>query len=184
MSNEPSRRLFLRNVTLGSMAVGSGLPLAACGGDDDAPAPTAPVVSYQHGVASGDPLADRVMLWTRVTPAADGTIAVQWEVASDEAFTKVVKSGSAANPLDTPGLANFAAAMLELTLTPEGMMARSPIGTSAGPNYFSVAGTRILAGSDFSATDIDRPVVAVSAALVKSNACLARSKRRANRWFC
>lgn len=95
MSNEPSRRLFLRNVTLGSMAVGSGLPLAACGGDDDAPAPVAPAVSYQHGVASGDPLADRVMLWTRVTPVAEGTVTVQWEVASDEAFTKVVKSGSA-----------------------------------------------------------------------------------------
>lgn len=94
MSNEPSRRLFLRNVTLGSMAVGSGLPLAACGGDDDTPAPIAPAVSYQHGVASGDPLADRIMLWTRVTPAADGTVPVQWEVASDEAFTKVVKSGS------------------------------------------------------------------------------------------
>ena len=26
-------------------------------------------VAFRHGVASGDPLADRVMLWTRITPA-------------------------------------------------------------------------------------------------------------------
>ena len=93
-SNEPSRRLFLRNVTLGSMAVGGALPLAACGGDDDAPAAPAPVVSYQHGVASGDPLSDRLMLWTRVTPATEGVVPVQWEVASDEAFTQVLKTGT------------------------------------------------------------------------------------------
>lgn len=96
MTTESSRRHFLRNVTLGSVAVGGGLPLAACGGGDDDVAPTdSPQVTYQHGVASGDPLADRVIVWTRVTPAVSADVAVQWEVASDAAFTTIVRSGSA-----------------------------------------------------------------------------------------
>ena len=94
MTTESNRRRFLRNVTLGSVAVGGVLPLGACGSDDDAPAPEAPKVSYQHGVASGDPQPDRVILWTRVTPAADGEVPVSWEVASDAQFATIVKSGS------------------------------------------------------------------------------------------
>jgi len=40
---------------------------------------------FRHGVASGDPLTDRVILWTRVTPPA-GAVAqsVSWELARDE----------------------------------------------------------------------------------------------------
>src|SRR5205085_5911743 len=57
---------------------------------------------FVHGVASGDPLPFAVVLWTRVTPsveAAPGSglgpvVDVDWEVASDAAFTAVVASGS------------------------------------------------------------------------------------------
>jgi alkaline phosphatase D len=53
---------------------------------------------FRHGVASGDPLSDRVILWTRVTtpPArgAAGPVDVRWQVASDERLTRVVASGS------------------------------------------------------------------------------------------
>lgn len=84
------RRRFVRQITLGAAALGT-LPLAACGGGDD----DAPAVQFTHGVASGDPLADRVMLWTRVTPPADfsAEIPVQWEVASDAAFASIVARG-------------------------------------------------------------------------------------------
>lgn len=84
------RRRFVRQITLGAAALGT-LPLAACGGGDD----DAPTVQFAHGVASGDPLADRVMLWTRVTPPADfsAEIPVQWEVASDAAFASIVARG-------------------------------------------------------------------------------------------
>lgn len=87
---DSGRRRFVRQLTLGAAALGT-LPLAACGGDDD----DAPAVQFAHGVASGDPLADRVMLWTRVTPPADftGDIPVQWEVASDAAFASIVARG-------------------------------------------------------------------------------------------
>src|SRR5688500_6915551 len=49
---------------------------------------------FLHGVASGDPLADRVILWTRVsgTDAASRPL-VRWEVARDEAFRQIVRRG-------------------------------------------------------------------------------------------
>jgi alkaline phosphatase D len=59
------------------------------------PAP-APAEVFAHGVASGDPLADRVILWTRVTPDGDpAEVAVEWVVARDEACTDVVARGRA-----------------------------------------------------------------------------------------
>lgn len=51
-------------------------------------------VSFAHGVASGDPLADAVIIWTRVSNLTRSA-SVRWSVALDEAFTQVVKRGSA-----------------------------------------------------------------------------------------
>ena len=51
---------------------------------------------FTLGVASGDPLPDRVMLWTRlVDPLApiEGEHLVEWEVARDEGFRDVVSGG-------------------------------------------------------------------------------------------
>ncbi len=48
---------------------------------------------FYHGVASGDPLADRVILWTRVTPETQqAKIDVTWEVAEDETFASLYKT--------------------------------------------------------------------------------------------
>jgi len=50
---------------------------------------------FYHGVASGDPLQDRVIIWTRVTPASVvDSIEVQWRMARDSSFTSLVASGS------------------------------------------------------------------------------------------
>jgi alkaline phosphatase D len=49
---------------------------------------------FRHGVASGDPLSDRVILWTRIsgtTPAARP--GVRWEIARDEAFRQIAGRG-------------------------------------------------------------------------------------------
>ncbi|MSY83707.1 MAG: alkaline phosphatase [Actinobacteria bacterium] len=56
---------------------------------------------FQHGVASGDPLPEAVLIWTRVTPTPAATpgsakgrpVTVRWEVARDARFRKVVSSG-------------------------------------------------------------------------------------------
>ncbi|WP_424533305.1 alkaline phosphatase D family protein [Sphaerisporangium viridialbum] len=57
---------------------------------------------FQLGVASGDPLPDGVMLWTRLAsrplePLGGmpyGRLKVEWELAEDEAFTRRVRRGS------------------------------------------------------------------------------------------
>lgn len=50
---------------------------------------------FYHGVASGDPLEDRVVIWTRVTPEIidNSEVQVSWRVATDTRSTHVIKSG-------------------------------------------------------------------------------------------
>ena len=53
---------------------------------------------FYHGVASGDPLSDRVIIWTRVTPdETTGTettdIPVKWYLTSDVELQNVVAEG-------------------------------------------------------------------------------------------
>jgi len=50
---------------------------------------------FRHSVASGDPLQDRVMLWTRVTTDIDGPVEVVWRMARDEGMRDLVSSGAA-----------------------------------------------------------------------------------------
>lgn len=50
--------------------------------------------TFNHGIASGDPLSDRVILWTRVTPEKEGVIKVTWEIATDNAFSDVLYTAS------------------------------------------------------------------------------------------
>jgi alkaline phosphatase D len=49
---------------------------------------------FYHGVASGDPLQDRVIIWTRVTPQERApSIEVSWEVADDNNFANIITKG-------------------------------------------------------------------------------------------
>ena len=57
---------------------------------------------FGFGVASGDPTASAIVLWTRVTPSPDAlpgsgkgrSVTVSWQLAADEAFTTVVRQGT------------------------------------------------------------------------------------------
>lgn len=59
---------------------------------------------FQLGVASGDPDHRSVVLWTRLAPQplvpdsgmTNDSVAVDWEVASDEGFSQIVTKGTAA----------------------------------------------------------------------------------------
>ncbi|MFD6363404.1 alkaline phosphatase D family protein [Streptomyces roseolus] len=95
ISPAPTRRTVVKAAT----AVAAPALLGAA-----APAlADAPVPAFLHGVASGDPLPDGVLLWTRVTPSPEAVpgsglgadVRVDWEVAEDRAFTRVVASGAA-----------------------------------------------------------------------------------------
>ena len=91
------RRRFLKT----SAAAGAGLVVAArLPRGLEARAGEAP---FLHGVASGDPLPDRSIIWTaRVTPTPNASpgssegpnVLVRWEVASDRGFSNVVRSGT------------------------------------------------------------------------------------------
>jgi alkaline phosphatase D len=89
--DDPSRRRLV--IGAGSaLALGASLGLAGCGGG--APGDSGED-RFGYGVASGDPLSDRVILWTRVNNLS-APAQVNWELASDAAFVNIVRSGTAA----------------------------------------------------------------------------------------
>ncbi|CAN5681750.1 alkaline phosphatase [soil metagenome] len=66
-----------RRSALAFLGLGLATPVLAQG-----PVRYAGAVAFKHGVASGDPLADRAILWTRITPAetTTGEIAYRWRI--------------------------------------------------------------------------------------------------------
>jgi len=91
-----SRRTFIVRLVSVSAAMSAGGVLSACGGGgDDAPPPTQAPVRFDFGVASGDPLSDRVILWTHATRGDQAPVGLEWEVALDAGFTQPVSSGLA-----------------------------------------------------------------------------------------
>ncbi|GAA2984157.1 alkaline phosphatase D family protein [Actinokineospora diospyrosa] len=109
----PNRRVFLKS---SAIAGGALLVPAALAGTASAAA----VPQFAHGVASGDPLPDGVLLWTRVTPTPEATpgsgagptVEVRWEVATDAGFAAVVQSGAATTGPDRDHTVKVAAAGL------------------------------------------------------------------------
>lgn len=56
---------------------------------------------FQHGIASGDPLQDRVILWTHISAPRHNPIDVTWELATDADFKQIIQTGTAiAHPED------------------------------------------------------------------------------------
>lgn len=108
----PSRRTFLKG--LGAVTLVPAL--SSCSDSNDSeqitdnqptvperPVPSEnfdfPIVSelpFAHGVASGDPLSDRVIIWTRITEEdiSSPAVAVQWQMATDPGMSNVVAQGT------------------------------------------------------------------------------------------
>jgi alkaline phosphatase D len=81
---------FTRREFLTALSALGLTPASFLLGRDAAAAP--PV--FSHGVASGDPLTDRVILWTKVTPrSAEKKVTGTWQVARDPRFKSIVRSG-------------------------------------------------------------------------------------------
>jgi len=51
---------------------------------------------FYHSVASGDPMPDKVIIWTRVTPdtVSSDPVLVSWQMATDTGMTNIVQGGS------------------------------------------------------------------------------------------
>jgi alkaline phosphatase D len=103
-----------RRAFLGWAGAGAGSLALHASGVSSARAWAAPAFArapFSLGVASGEPLPDGVVLWTRLAPDAlqpDGgmparKVRVRWEVAADERFRRVVRRG---RTFATPELAH------------------------------------------------------------------------------
>ncbi|MEJ5137610.1 MULTISPECIES: alkaline phosphatase D family protein [Acinetobacter] len=94
MPNSISRRELIQKSLASFGALSIPVSLTACGSDNnDSTSPTTKV-EFLHGVASGDPLKDRMILWTRITPQDTSLrLEVVWEIATDDKFTQVINTG-------------------------------------------------------------------------------------------
>ena len=94
-TNQP-RREFLIKLSSISAVLSTGAVLSACGGSETT------MVNYDYGVASGDPLSDRVILWThaKYQNKAD-SVPLTWQVATEIEFTNIVASGVAQSSAET-----------------------------------------------------------------------------------
>src|SRR6185436_15167400 len=100
-----TRRRFLgRAAPLGVLTLYPACASDSSGSAAELPAALTPE-PFAHGVASGDPLPDAVILWTRVTPRGPDTsrISVEWRLARDVELTDIVAAGS----VDTDAEADF-----------------------------------------------------------------------------
>ncbi len=103
---EQARRLFLLDAArLAAAATAATSPAARA-----APPPNRAGYPFSLGVASGAPLPDSVILWTRILPdpldpasAPRLAVPLRWEVAADEGFRTIVARGGA---VATPELAH------------------------------------------------------------------------------
>jgi alkaline phosphatase D len=98
-----NRRGFFTKSGSAAMALASAPMLVSAHdderGDEDDDDARRGGVAFEHGVASGDPLRHRVMLWTRVTPDATSnrrarSVLVRWVIALDPHLRHVVGRGA------------------------------------------------------------------------------------------
>ena len=98
MSQVFDRRSVLKasGVAAAAVAVGGSVATASSVWAEEADP------AFTHGVASGDPLPDAILLWTRVTPTPESLpgsgqgpeVEVTWEIATDNAFANIVGTGN------------------------------------------------------------------------------------------
>lgn len=108
---------------------------------------------FYHGVASGDPLPNGVIIWTRVTPDSaqfNQTILVSWRVSTDTGMTNVIQSGSLVTDstkdytikVDVPGLNPntfyFYEFQVGTKLSPRGRTKTTPTGNAADSLRFAL----------------------------------------------
>lgn len=154
-NSQLKRRTLVKGLAASSLLPLLGANLTGCSdGSDDDLFDSVPA-EFRHGVASGDPLADRVILWTRVTPEMAGRVRVGWEISEDAAFSSVVASGSGGTDasvdytlkVDATGLAPNASYYYRFTAgdrvspvgrtrtLPEGMVAAASFAVVSCSNY-------------------------------------------------
>lgn len=147
MTSSISRRDFLVLSARGVGAAVISYGLMGCNGTADENDEQQQIsVNFNHGVASGDPLSDAIILWTRITPESDATISVAWEVATDESFTDLITTGATTTNADSDYTVKVDA-----------------IGLTAGTTYYY----RFISNGSYSVTGQTKTLVSGSPESVK-----------------
>ncbi|MEU7030984.1 alkaline phosphatase D family protein [Streptomyces sp. NPDC046275] len=143
----PTRRSVVKAAAVTAVAA----PALAAAASPASAAAGAP--AFLHGVASGDPLPDGVLLWTRVTPTPDALpgsglgpdLTVGWELAEDRGFARTVASGSTVASASTdhtvkvdvrglrPATSYWYRFTADGTVSPAGRTRTAPAADAAGP---------------------------------------------------
>ena len=141
------RRQFVRGLLGGAL-----WPAAALAGDRA----VAREPVFAHGVASGDPMSDRVILWTRVSGAGNQPVDCEWMLAADPALREVVARGSFVTDATRDHTVKVDAAGLKPGSTwyyrfelggPDGRRVQSPIGRTRTLPVGHVASLRVAVAS-------------------------------------
>ncbi|MEL6686244.1 MAG: alkaline phosphatase D family protein [Pseudomonadota bacterium] len=100
MADLPPHKSGLRTTRRSALALLGLGGAAACSPTMDAMRATdvAAIGVFAHGVASGDPHANSVILWTRVSVDADGPVSVVWEMDTDPDFSSPIRGEVQARP--------------------------------------------------------------------------------------
>ncbi len=92
MTAKISRRELIQKSLFGFGALSLSVGFTGCNDSSDRESSTLKV-NFEHGVASGDPLKDRVILWTRLTPNdSSARLQVTWQISLDDQFKQIVKT--------------------------------------------------------------------------------------------
>lgn len=83
------RRQFLAHSISATALAATGISLSACSSQVDAEP------EFLFGVASGDPMADRVILWTHAkVKDSENPVSLDWEVSTDATFATLISRGT------------------------------------------------------------------------------------------
>jgi alkaline phosphatase D len=132
--------LSRRRLLTGSGGLAAAIALGQLPGDPTHAAPQRLAYPFRLGVASGEPIPDGVVLWTRLAPeplAPDGRggmpdrlVSVRWQIATDEAMGTVVREGWA---LAVPDLAHSVHAEVSGLLPGRDYWYRFQVGDHSSP---------------------------------------------------
>ncbi len=153
----PTRRRIIKGFAASSLLPLLGGNLLGCSDGDDSFEPGV-AAQFLHGVASGDPLENRVIIWTRATPATPGLVRLRWEVATDMAFSDVITSGEGSTSADvdytakvdveglTPGSVYYYRFFVGDVQSPTGRTRTLPVGSVSAVSFAVVSCSNYPAG--------------------------------------
>ncbi|MCB1843146.1 MAG: alkaline phosphatase D family protein, partial [Halioglobus sp.] len=156
-SSHLKRRTLIKGMAASTLLPLLGANLVGCSDGSDNLGNSV-LADFLHGVASGDPLTDRVILWTRLTPRGEGLVRVAWEVSTDESFSNIVASGSGTTSAEVdytvkvdaeglqPGSQYYYRFSSDDTVSPLGRTRTLPAGSAAAASFAVVSCSNYPAG--------------------------------------